>query len=227
MRTVMWKNSRLVVCTGILVAAATTILNAGDYQGIGIVRIADGNATIAPVPNDQSPTAPNGSSSATTYSNGYAGQGGVVWEGPGYEMTGNRMVDWWTTKRMKRHAKRERRRCDARRRFAAEGGGCARGCGNGDCLSEAAGKRLERLRCRYGYFIPTGCGGGGCQHFGTYNLLYAANPQYFDQRDGQLYSAQGYGVPMAVPLAPNVANTYNYGWGIPSSRITPISRIAP
>jgi hypothetical protein len=212
----MWKNSRLVVCTGLLVAATTTILNAGDYQDTGIVRIADGNAMIAPIPNDQS--------SATTYSNGYANHQGVVWEGPGYRMTGNPVADWWTTKRMKRHAKRERRRCEARARFAAEGGGR---CNNGDCLSEAAGKRLEQLRCRYGYFIPTGCGGGGCAHLGNYNLLYAANPQYFDQRDGQLYSAQGYGVPMAVPLAPNVANTYNYGWGIPSSRITPISRVVP
>ena len=34
-------------------------------------------------------------------------------------------------------------------------------------------------------------------------------------------------VPVAMPLAPNVEHQYNYGWGIPSSRLTPISRFIP
>ena len=58
-------------------------------------------------------------------------------------------------------------------------------------------------------------------------MVYAVDPNYFDGRDGQLYSAEGYGVPMAVPLAPNVGHTYNYSWGLPASRLTPISNVAP
>lgn len=60
--------------------------------------------------------------------------------------------------------------------------------------------------------------------FGLYDITYAVNPYYQDPRDTRVYSAQGWGVPMAVPLAPVVGNTYNYGWGMPSSRMTPISR---
>jgi len=31
-----------------------------------------------------------------------------------------------------------------------------------------------------------------------------------------------------VPMAPVVNHTYNYGWGIPSSRLTPVSHpVAP
>ncbi|QDU00430.1 hypothetical protein V6x_01030 [Gimesia chilikensis] len=104
--------------------------------------------------------------------------------------------------------------------------------GGGDCphcrTSAGIGKRgslREFFRCKFGYFIPTGCGGKGCAPIGHYKMTYAVDPYYFDGRDGQLYGAQGYGVPVAVPLAPTVRQTYNYGWGVPSSRITPISRI--
>ena len=34
-------------------------------------------------------------------------------------------------------------------------------------------------------------------------------------------------MPTAVPLAPNVRHTMEYGWGMPSSRLVPISRPAP
>ncbi|MFQ5731217.1 MAG: hypothetical protein ACE5KM_04585 [Planctomycetaceae bacterium] len=73
-----------------------------------------------------------------------------------------------------------------------------------------------------------GCGTGNrhCWPIISYDIRYPANPLYFDGRDGRVYSAQGYGVPMAVPLAPNVEHAYNYGWGIPASRLTPISRPA-
>ncbi|GAB4148672.1 MAG: hypothetical protein Tsb009_22590 [Planctomycetaceae bacterium] len=93
--------------------------------------------------------------------------------------------------------------------------------------SRLARRHRAYWKCKLGYFIPTGCGGGGCPPFGMYDIAYPVNPQYFDGRDGRLFSAQGYGVPMAVPLAPNVRHTYNYGWGIPSSRRTPISNPAP
>jgi hypothetical protein len=63
--------------------------------------------------------------------------------------------------------------------------------------------------------------------FGHYKIVYPVNPGYFDGRDGQVYAAQGYGGPVSVPLAPVVRHTYNYGWGVPSSRLTPISRPIP
>ena len=85
----------------------------------------------------------------------------------------------------------------------------------------------ECIECKFGYFCHQGCCGKGCPHCGSYDMLYSANPEYFDPRDGRLYSAQGFGMPVAVPLAPNVENQYNYGWGIPSSRLTPISTIIP
>lgn len=83
------------------------------------------------------------------------------------------------------------------------------------------------LLCKFGYFVPTGCGGAGCPPVGHYSRVYAQTPLYHDGRDGELYAAQGYGVPMAVPLAPVVGHTYNYGWGVPSSRLTPVSHVAP
>jgi len=125
---------------------------------------------------------------------------------------------------------------------------CQQGCSDGSCGScnSCSGSPIERpldkvdrllegyfafehkcKRCLFGYFMPDGCCGQGCAPKGHYNMLYSANPNYFDQRDGRVYAAQGYGIPMAVPLAPTVRNTYNYGWGIPSSRITPISTRAP
>lgn len=71
--------------------------------------------------------------------------------------------------------------------------------------------------------------GYGCRFLDMhwYNVVYAVDPWYIDRRDAQVYAAQGYGAPMSVPLAPNVTNQFNYGWGIPSSRITAISRVTP
>ncbi len=77
-------------------------------------------------------------------------------------------------------------------------------------------------RCSSGWGQQPGAADGGCNR---YRMTYPVRPWYFDQRDGQVYSAQGYGVPMAVPVAPCVRHTYNYSWGIPSSRITPLSRM--
>jgi hypothetical protein len=77
------------------------------------------------------------------------------------------------------------------------------------------------------YFHPMGNGGEGVPPFGCYHLVYAANPSYVDPRDSQLYAAQGWGVPISVPLAPTVRHTMNYSTGIPSSRLTPISNVVP
>ena len=84
----------------------------------------------------------------------------------------------------------------------------------------------DYFRCKFGYFIPTGAGGAGVPLVGRYSRVYPQDPHYFDQRDGQAWGAQGYGMPMAVPLAPTVGHAYNYSWGTPSSRLTPISRPA-
>jgi hypothetical protein len=77
-----------------------------------------------------------------------------------------------------------------------------------------------------GYFIPKGgADGKGLPPFGHYHRVYSVDPQYFDSRDGNVYAAQGYGVPVAVPLAPTVHHTYNYSWGVPSSRLTPVGNV--
>lgn len=80
---------------------------------------------------------------------------------------------------------------------------------------------------KFAYFTPMGNGGSGAPPFGHYNLVYAASPNYTDPRDSQLYAAQGWGVPMAVPLAPTVRHTMNYSAGMPASRLTPISNALP
>lgn len=100
---------------------------------------------------------------------------------------------------------------------------------DGDCDACKSGSRdpmFEYFKCKFGFLIPTGCGGAGCPPFGRYARVYPQDPSYFDQRDGQVYGASGYGVPVSVPLAPVVSHTYNYSWGMPSSRLTPVSRLA-
>jgi len=99
------------------------------------------------------------------------------------------------------------------------------GCQHGDC-HDGGQAMCDYFRCKFGYFIPTGAGGAGVPFCGHYSRVYPQDPYYFDQRDGQAWAAQGYGTPIAVPLAPVVGHTYNYGWGIPSSRLTPVSRPA-
>lgn len=104
-------------------------------------------------------------------------------------------------------------------------GGCW-GCNTCCHTRQCSQDMCNYFRCKFGYFIPTGAGGAGVPFCGKYARVYPQDPYYFDQRDGQAWGAQGYGVPMAVPLAPVVGHTYNYGWGVPSSRLTPVSRPA-
>lgn len=75
---------------------------------------------------------------------------------------------------------------------------------------------------RFGYLQPY-----GVETHGHYSAAYPVNPWHFDERDGKVYAAEGWGKPMAVPIAPNVEHTYNYGWGVPSSRLTPLSHMPP
>ncbi len=93
-----------------------------------------------------------------------------------------------------------------------------------ESIEASCQEKHEWFRCKFGYFVPTGCCGKGCPPIGHYNMVYPVDPNHFDQRDGQVYAAQGYGGPVSVPLAPVVNHTYNYGWGVPSSRLTPVSR---
>jgi len=127
--------------------------------------------------------------------------------GPVLYLSGKPVVDQIRMKRFERQLERECQECEA--------------CQDGNC-------RSHHGHCgRFGYFCPTGGCGEGVPCTRHYGMDYAVNPEYFDQRDGRMYAAQGWGAPMAVPLAPNVAYTYNLGWGIPSSRLTPVSRFAP
>jgi hypothetical protein len=80
----------------------------------------------------------------------------------------------------------------------------------------------NRFRCRNCY----GSGGYSGSYFGGlggYNAtsVYPAIGYYYDVRDTQTYAAQGYNTPVTVPAAP-ITRTYNYGWGIPSTRLSPI-----
>lgn len=167
----------------------------------------------------------------------HCGSAVVVHEGHATRMTGNRMIDWWKTLSMKTRGRTMTHYYQAKAKWWNPDRWNPRDCdddlpagcnANGDCSNGLwMQKRLQRMKCRFGYFLPTGCCGAGCPTVGAYHMVYSANPDYFDPRDGRVYGAQGYGVPMAVPLAPNVENTYNFGWGIPSSRLTPISRRLP
>lgn len=75
------------------------------------------------------------------------------------------------------------------------------------------------------YFIPSGGDGGGVPLYGSYSRVYAIQPDYHDPRDSQVFAAPHTGVPTIVPVAPNVRHQYNYSWGIPSSRITPLYNV--
>ena len=79
----------------------------------------------------------------------------------------------------------------------------------------------------FGWMIPSGCCGSGCPPCGKYHITYADQPDYINQNDTQLYAAQGYGMPITVPLAPNVNYSYNYSAGLPSSRLTQIGNYNP
>ena len=93
-----------------------------------------------------------------------------------------------------------------------------------DKCKESNNRVCDRL---FGWMIPSGNCGQGSPWFGKYHMTYADQPSYIDPRDTQLYAAQGYGMPMSVPLAPNVHHAYNYSSGMPASRITHIGNYNP
>jgi len=88
---------------------------------------------------------------------------------------------------------------------ACRGGRGAYGAGHG-----SAGDGCDQCR-------GTRCAGGGCLGGGCYRPVAG---WYRDPRDSEVYSAVGYNVPVAVPLPPVVKYQYQYGWGLPASRLT-------
>ncbi|QDT14903.1 hypothetical protein [Alienimonas californiensis] len=98
-------------------------------------------------------------------------------------------------------------------------GMCAgQGCG---WLSHLCGKCGGHGQCYWCSLVEVD------QWHGKYEHVYAVDPNYRDRRTGDVWASQTTGVPMAVPLAPNVRHTMEYGWGMPSSRLVPISRPLP
>jgi hypothetical protein len=78
---------------------------------------------------------------------------------------------------------------------------------------------------KFNYFVPSGSCGEGAPLWGHYKRVYATEPHYSHPGDSQVYSSPITGHPTAVPLAPTVRHQYNYSWGSPSSRLTPISNV--
>ena len=106
------------------------------------------------------------------------------------------------------------------------GGNCRLNPYESQCEETAWFRHWHARSCRwnrywYGVYRRDGAGAG------KYEIYYPLNLQHFDQRDGKIYAAPEWGIPMAVPLAPNVEHTYNYGWGVPSSRLTRVSAPVP
>ena len=93
-----------------------------------------------------------------------------------------------------------------------------------DKCRNANARACDRL---FGWMIPSGNCGQGSPWLGKYHMAYADQPSYIDHRDTHLYAAPGYGMPMTVPLAPNVNHAYNYSSGLPGSRVTHIGNYNP
>jgi hypothetical protein len=113
------------------------------------------------------------------------------------------------------------------RRFFGKGPGPCPMCGGYHHGTGCPHDVFNYFGCKLGFLFPTGGGGAGSPYHGWYSRVYPQDVGYADPRDGRLWAAQGYGIPVSVPLAPTVSHTYNYSWGIPASRLTPISNIAP
>lgn len=85
--------------------------------------------------------------------------------------------------------------------------------------------RNQRLaNCLFGWMVPSGC----APPVGCYKITYADQPGARHPQDGgMVYGAQGYGTHVSVPLPPNVHYSYNYSWGTPASRLTPVGHYTP
>ena len=105
--------------------------------------------------------------------------------------------------------------------YSHTGGSCCWGnkCGWGHDCAACRAECGHRFRCSMAWLKPLTYWDAGCQ-----TDIIALNPGYAHPNDlNQGYAAQGYGGPVSIPQAPNVRANFNYGWGIPSSRLTPTS----
>jgi hypothetical protein len=102
------------------------------------------------------------------------------------------------------------------------------GIGQGEACDGASGCNTETGWGIWHTCLGSPDHGYGCRFLDwrCYTMAYPVNPWYYDPRDTRVYAAVGFGAPMTVPIAPNVQTQVNYGWGIPASRITYISRVA-
>jgi hypothetical protein len=226
MRTITSRIKYLSLFTGLIAIVTVANLNAGEPSEAGVVRISDKSSQQASnMTGNVQPVTYTSESYITNSVPVIFRDGSVIQEGPGIRPTGNCVSDWLTVQRFKWCSKRARLWSKLHRKGNSDFDNCS--CSNRNNMLLRSNHLTNWHQNKFGYFYPTGCCGTGCPLVGTYNMVYAVDPQHFDARDGKLYSAQGHGVPMAIPLAPTVRHSYNYGWGIPSSRRTPISRIAP
>jgi len=101
--------------------------------------------------------------------------------------------------------------------------------------SAMAGSRNYCRNCYGVGYGSSGYYGGNSGAYGGYSGgsyggsvrsgVYPAIGYYYDVRDTQTYAAQGYHVPVTVPIPP-ITRAYNYGWGIPSTRLSPVGGYA-
>jgi hypothetical protein len=197
------------------------------------VPLAPGSAAVASPAQGPTAAAPTQGTAAPAGASTQVYQNGQP-AGPVLELTGNPITDRWREYKFDRdledqcaedycpvcHKHHPPGHCKAD--HAHGNGPHGAGCPNGEC-DECGHCWLRHLCC----CRCDGPFGERCLDCHYYWRVYPVNPWYFDARDGRQYSAYGWGAPMTIPLAPTVTQQWNYGWGIPSSRITLISRVAP
>jgi len=103
--------------------------------------------------------------------------------------------------------------CPTCRHGRRHGQGDCDACRGGHAGRGRAGDGCDNCR-------GTRCAGRGCLGGGCYKPVAG---WYQDPRDSEVYSAVGYNVPVAVPLPPVVKYQYQYGWGLPASRLTRVT----
>ncbi len=246
-------NIALIAGTGLLVLAAATSAIAQAPSPEGVARISDRDVVSNAQPTAPSNGAACQScqtcqtcQSGDCYSEGDCPA--YVHEGQACHLTGNPVLDWCKIHNMQMRAAIVCQCYTLKAKCGMGDDDECKECKDGDCKGGKSRKHHRRglFGCNRndcnanGNCNGNGCQNGGCHHCGLcqptgycgmgtpvvdcYSMVYATLPEYADPRDGRVYSAEGFNVPVAMPLAPNVEHTYNYGWGIPSSRLTPISR---
>ena len=90
-------------------------------------------------------------------------------------------------------------------------------------LHDECEEKFGWFRCKFGYFFPTGSGGKGSALVGHYSMVYPVNPGYRILAIATCTRLRVTTGRWRCRSPPVVHHTYNYGWGVPSSRLTPVS----